>query len=196
MCQFGQVSAKGKSCQAILNNCIWKCYVKQRGHLRNGGLHLKGQTMQLDTYWDFLKPLVASIQDPNFRWNQCQGNSEHPVRHLRRLSKLLLITPNSNMESSKQEQSLQPPKQRSGTNAVRQRRWEYTAISSAASAAQHSTRGCETHAARRARQGQSLGFATETMQLALVVTFCEHNGEKLFKLLHQNVTFFFLIVGL
>lgn len=67
-------------------------------------------------------------------------------------------------------------------------------MSSAASAAQHSARGCETHAARRTGQGQSLRFATETMQLALMVTFCERKGEKLFKLLHQNVTFFFLIV--
>lgn len=70
----------------------------------------------------FFKAFSSRIQDPNFCWNWCQSNFKQPVRYLQCLSKLLLFTLNSNAESSKQEQSLQAPKQRSGTKAVQQRR--------------------------------------------------------------------------
>lgn len=108
--------------------------------------------MQLDTYWDFQKYLAASMQDPNFCWNQCQGNFKHPVRYLWSLSKLQLLTLNSNTDlqaggefTTPQTEAWHKCNQAEGIRAHN--------YISAASAAQLSAKGCETRAATQAGQG-------------------------------------------
>lgn len=109
--------------------------------------------MQLDTYWDFQKYLAASMQDPNFCWNQRQGNFKHPVRYLLCLSKLQLLTPNSSntdLQAGAEFTTPQTEAWHKCNQAEGIRAHNYISV---ASAAQLSAKGRETRAARQAGHG-------------------------------------------